>query len=367
MEATGQFGGYGDLWLLRTAQEAARAYGDVWVPEIRSALFQALDQAVPVSYMDQGPMVAAGIPALGFAATEPPEFEELDWETFHTPLDTLDLQSAAVLSQSGRGTEALIRQLLAMDNHPRRSGPYLYFEGSAAVLRGGPLWAIFVAFVALFFVGSLFLGHVSFDQKLKVWRSAFFYFLSFWLPLVGGVLLLYLLVQVGLLEEFHLYPATTKDPTILNPNWLALGAFLVGLGVFFALGRSGWRTLRHRLPHLNPISVKNFGLFVIGLAGVYILLINPFSLLFFVPLLFWFLISERHGSARVLDWVFFALGGLMIYALIYFFGFLMQRMGFAILWFLLLMFSTGMITFPTALAIMAVIASGLSMVIKPGK
>lgn len=57
----------------------------------------------------------------------------------------------------------------------------------------------------------------------------------------------------------------------------------------------------------------------------------------------------------------------MIYALIYFFGFVMQRMGFAILWFMLLMFSSGMIRFSMALAITAVIAAGLSMVIRPGK
>jgi len=367
MEATGQFSGYADLWLLRTAQEVARAYEDLWVPEIRPALFQALDQAVPVSYMDQGPMVAAGIPAFGFAGHVPLDAEQLNWDTYHSPLDTLEIQSSQALGQSGRVTEALIRQLLIMDDHPRVGGPYLYFETSATVLRGAPLWAIFITFVVLFFLGSLFSGQVSFNQKLRVWRSAFFYFLTMWLPLVAGVVLIYLLVQIGLIEEFHLYPATTKDPAILNPDWLAVVVFLVSLGIFFALGRAGWRALRSHLPHLNPISVKNFGLLVIGLAGVYILLTNPFSLLFFVPLIFWFLINERHGTARVFDWLFFALGGLMIYALIYFFGFVMQRMGFAILWFLLLMFSTGMITFSMVLAITAVIASGLCMVIRPGK
>ncbi|HSF81759.1 MAG TPA: M28 family peptidase [Anaerolineales bacterium] len=367
MEATGQFNDYGQLWLLRTAQEAAHRYPDLWVPQIRPALFQALDQAVPVSYMDQGPMVAAGIPAFGLAAEEPPESAELDWNTYHTPEDTLELQSAAVLSQSGRVTEALIRQLLSMKSHPRQPGAYLYFEGNRSVLRGAPLGVIFGILPVIFLAASLFSGHVSFDHKLKVWRSAAVYFLSLWLPLVGSLVLLNLFVRVGLVKEFHLYPATTKDPYLLNPNWLAVGLYLVGLGLFFALGRAGWRGTSHHLPRLNPISVKNFGLFVLGLASVYILIINMFSLLFLLPTLFWLLISERHGKGQALDWLAFALGGLMIYALIYFFGFVMQRMGFAILWFMLLMFSSGMIRFSMALAITAVIAAGLSMVIRPGK
>ncbi|UCH59722.1 MAG: M28 family peptidase [Anaerolineales bacterium] len=367
MEATGQFKGYGQLWLLRTAQDVARTYPDLWVPQIRPLLFQALDQAVPVSYMDQGPMVAAGIPAFGLAAEEPPEFAELDWNTYHTPEDTIELQSAEVLGQSGKVAEAIIRQLLKMDNHPRQPGPYLYFSESGFVLRGAPLWIIFAILPAIFLPASMFTGHISVDQKLKVWRPALLYFLSLWLPLVGGVLLIYLFVQLGLMLDFHLYPATTKDPAILNPRWEVVGLFLAGLSLFFALGRAGWQMVRHHLPRLNPISVKNFSLFVLGLASVYILLINPFSLLFLLPTLFWLLINERHGQARLLDWLAFALGGLMVYALIYFFGFVMQRMGFSILWFLMYMFSSGMIRFSMALAITAIIAAGFSMVIRPGK
>jgi hypothetical protein len=63
----GQFRNYGPIWLLLGAREAARAGGDLWVPKLCGPFDQVLNQAVPVSFMDQGPMVAAGIPALGFA------------------------------------------------------------------------------------------------------------------------------------------------------------------------------------------------------------------------------------------------------------------------------------------------------------
>jgi hypothetical protein len=94
-------------------------------------------------------------------------------------------------------------------------------------------------------------------------------------------------------------------------------------------------------------------------------LINPFSLLFFVPLLFWFLIRGRKGWGRILDILFFLLGGLMVYALFYFFGFVIQKMDFAILWYMMMMFSIGEVGPVTALVIMAVIAAGLSMVVPP--
>lgn len=41
------------------------------------------------------------------------------------------------------------------------------------------------------------------------------------------------------------------------------------------------------------------------------------------------------------------------------------RNDFAILWYLRMMFSTGMISFPTAVAITAIVAAGLSMIVNP--
>jgi hypothetical protein len=83
-------------------------------------------------------------------------------------------------------------------------------------------------------------------------------------------------------------------------------------------------------------------------------------------LFFWFLIGRRDGAARLLDIVLFALGGLVVYALLYFFGFVILRNNFAILWYLMMMmFSIGMVDFPTAVVITATIAAGLSIVVTP--
>ena len=109
--------------------------------------------------------------------------------------------------------------------------------------------------------------------------------------------------------------------------------------------------------------IKSFALFVIGLAAVYILALNPFSLLFIVPLLFWFLITGRKGLGRILDIVLFSLGGLMLYALIYMFGFLILHYNLAFLWMLLNMIADRMVSFPTMVVIAALFAAGLSIVV----
>ncbi|MCP4248741.1 MAG: Zn-dependent exopeptidase M28, partial [bacterium] len=82
MSPIGQFRGYGPLWLLRMTRAAARAAGDLWVPRIRAPVDQILNQAVPFSFMDQGPMVAAGVPAFGFAGLVEPEHAEDHWQTY---------------------------------------------------------------------------------------------------------------------------------------------------------------------------------------------------------------------------------------------------------------------------------------------
>ncbi len=365
IEAVGQFRNFGALWLQLLAGESARAAGDLWVPKVRSPLDQVLGQAVPISFMDQGPMVAAGIPALGFAALVPAESSEIHWQTYHTPEDLMIYQSPDVLYQSGRIAEALIRQLLSMQSFPHETGPYLYLEASRQVVRGTPLWVLFGGFVAIFFLGSYLSSGTTLKETVIKWRGVLPHFLGLWLPLVGAVTLLYGMVAVGIMDKYDVYPATTKDPATLNPRWPAVILFLVGLAAFLYIGRRLVRSYPSYKASIEQSVIKSLALLVIGLAGIYVLVVNPFSLLFFIPLLFWFLIKDRVGVGRTLDIIFFLLGWLMVFALFYFFGFVIQRMNFAILWYMMMMFSIGEVGPPAALAITVIIAAGLSMIVTP--
>jgi hypothetical protein len=362
MELIGQFKGYGPIWLALAAREAARAAGADWEVLLRAPFDQITDQAAPVSLMDQGSLVARGVPAMGLSAHVPPGFTEAHFNLWHDPSDTLEQQTAKTLGQSGLVAEALIRQLVSMGSFPQESGPYLYFDESGQVLRGAPLWAIFIAFVAIFGAVSWLTGRRPPHEMLRGWREALPQFLGLWLPLVLSIVLLYVMVALGLMDKYHLYPATSKDPLLYQPRWPAVIIFMVGLGALLFLGR---RLAAGAGGDEQPRYIKSLAMLVIALCGLYILAVNPFGLFFMMPLLFWLLIRGRRGLGRPLDVLFFLLGGLVVYALVYTFGFIVLRLNWAMLWYLLNMFSVGMISFPMAAVIMAIIAAGLTLVVDP--
>jgi hypothetical protein len=167
------------------------------------------------------------------------------------------------------------------------------------------------------------------------------------------------------MDEFTSYPGTTKDTSQLNPRWPAVIIFLVGTGVFLFIGR--W--LVHRFIGDKPVAefryIKSLAFLIIGVISLLILIIDPFALVFFIPVLFWFLIGGRRGFGKILDIFLFLLGGLMIYALIYFFGFQILRYGIVFLWYFISAISTGMFSFLDVAAGAAVMAAGLSMVVNP--
>ncbi len=368
MKSIGQFDGFGPPWLLQAARDAAQAAVDagdstITVPVIRDPFTQVIDQAVPISLMDQGPLVAAGVPAFGFAGLVPPEFAELHNQSYHTPGDTMELQSPVILQETGRATEALIRHLQTMQSFPKEPAPYLYFANDNNILDGPILWLIFAVFVAIFFIASLWIGRKSSDPLSAGWRAALPHFLGLWLPLVLAVLSLYLMTAVGLLQQFERYFALPKHPVQTNPRWPAVILFLVGIAVFLLLGRKLARRLQTTMPDFK--SIKSLAFFVIGLATLYIAIFNPFSLLLTMPLLFWLLIGGRHGAKYLLDVLFFILGGALLYYLLYTFGFVVLRIDWYILWYVMMMMAVPMVGFATMTVICAIVAAGLSMIVHP--
>jgi hypothetical protein len=364
-ELVGQYEGYAPIWIGLAAREAAKAANTDWEVILKGPIDQVLNQAVTISFTDQGPINAAGVPAIGFGPRVPAEFSDIHYECWHHPCDNMEFQSPVSLEQSGIIAEALIRQLLAMESFPEGSGPYLYFDGSNQVFTGWPLYLIFIGFVSLFFAGSYFSHRESLAVKTRGWLEALPHFFGLWLPLVASILLLYLLVAVGVMQEFTSYPGTTKDISQLNPSWPAIALFIVGTGLFFIIGRWLVKRFVRDKPAPDFGYIKSLVFLITGLISVVILITDPFALIFFVPVLFWFLIRGRHGAGRILDVIFFLFGGLMIYALIYFFGFLTLRYEFVFLWYFISAISTGMFSFIDVAAGAAVMAAGLSMIVNP--
>jgi hypothetical protein len=356
LESQGLFSRYGALWLRLAIVEVAQERGGMTDLYMDDVVMQILNQAVPIGAMDQAPMIAAGIPAVGFAGYCPPEFSTECSETYHTPADTIDTQDPQVLEDVGLVAEASIRQLLSMDSFPKESGPYLYFETTGRVFRGPLLWLAFGAFVAVFYVASI-LGARA--PRLKGWLAALPHFLGYWIPLAAAFSLIHLFVAIGLMDRFESMPGMAKDPVWYSPRWLAIGLFFLSMGIFLYLGRK----LASRYPRPDKLQVKSLALLVTGLACTYILIRNPFSLFLTLPLLFWLLIRGRRGFGRALDIFLLLLGGLVVFAAVYFLGFAIWPVKWYVLWYLMMMFSIPrMIGIPTMLLVTGILAAGLSMV-----
>ena len=364
LDPRGQFRGYGALWFQLLVRDVAVAVGASPAPRVYGVLDQVLGQAVPISFMDEGPLVAAGVPAVGLAGTVPAEFAELHYATYHDPSDTIELQSAVPLGHAGRVAEAAVRQLQSMTTFPSESGPFLFFEDAHEVLRGWPLTLAFWAFVAAFALAGLGSLSRAAQAERPAWRAAMVHLLGLWLPLVGAVALLYGFVAVGLLGDFELYFGTPKDPVLTSPRWPAIVAWLAAVAGLLAAGRGlAGRLAGSRRP--SPRLVKGTALLGVALAAACIALTVPFALLFLLPLLAWWTIGPRRGRGRTLDVAAFLAGGLVVYALFYFMGFEILRIDWHVLWYLLMMFAIGTVSFPAALVITGVLAAGLSLVVPP--
>lgn len=364
LDPRGQFRGYGALWFQLLVRDTAVAVGETPAPRVYGLLDQVLGQAVPISFMDEGPLVAAGIPAVGLAGTVPAEFAAQHYATYHDPSDTLELPAAGPLGHTGRVTEATVRQLQAMPSLPSEAGPFLYVEVSERVFRGWPLALAIWGFVALFAASGAWLIARVARRERPAWRALAVHLAHLWLPLVVAVALLYGLVAVRLLPAFDLYVAAPKDPLLTSPRWPAIVLWLLALAGLFTLAR--WAARRWAGADApSPRLVKGASLLLVAVAGAAIALTVPFALLFLPPLVAWFAVGPRRGWARAADVAAFLAGGLVVYALLYFMGFEILRIGWNIFWYLLMMFAIGTVSFPAAMVIMAVLAAGLALVVRP--
>jgi hypothetical protein len=251
-----------------------------------------------------------------------------------------------------------------MRTFPVESGPFLFFEDAHEVLRGWPLTAAFWALVAAFALAGAWSTWRAGGRDVNGWRAALAHLAGLWLPLVTAVVVLYGLVAVGLLDDFELYFATPRDPALTSPRWPAIAIWAAFLALLLAAGRRVAGRLGgagRPSPHL----VKGTALLAVALAAACIALTVPFALLFLAPLVAWWTIGPRRGRGRLLDLAAFLAGGLVVYALFYVMGFEVLRIGWHVLWYLLMMFAIGTVSFPAALVITAVVAAGLTLVVPP--
>ena len=365
MSVAGVKEGYGPLWLQQTTQQAARAAGDLWVPEPFSELQQTLVQALPLAMTDQGPFVAAGVPAISLFGQTPDEDRDFVRELLNSPADTFEQQSADTLYQGGRVAEALIRQLQGMEAFPDNFAPYVAYNDGQRFVPPPVFYLIALALAGLFFLVSYLSGYRLEGGYYRALIDSLPHYLSIWLPFIASVLLLYFFVAIGLLEEYDTYPATLKDPELMQPRWFVVIIWLIALWEFLQIGRRlGAVYVEHR-PRPSFAQIRALVFLAVGLGILFVMTVNPVSAFAFIPLFAWLFISGRHGWGKLLDVILFLVGGLFVYGLIYFVGYNIVAVRLVALWYMMLGISVQMIDFWSASILFAVIAAGLALLINP--
>jgi membrane-associated HD superfamily phosphohydrolase len=223
------------------------------------------------------------------------------------------------VTRYGRVAERIVRTLGDLTQIPNQSmGCFRLYDTSYVSPKTMPFlhWVIFLPF------GVLLVIHLV-DYRLafsiaQVERELLAYLCTS-LPL----LLLYYPIgffkKLGLLPEYPLYPATIRDPELLNPSWGVVCGILsvglaVGIGLYFL-----FRYVRRKLPPPD-FRVSKTVLMVILLAVIVLALeYNSYwaSAFLFLPAWIWGIVGlGRRPRWRLINWTLIIAAGLAYYVFV---------------------------------------------------
>jgi hypothetical protein len=254
--------GYAPLWLRQAGLGAVEAAG---VPAYEAdGLLEFFFRAVPIGAADYAAYLRAGIPALNFGG-EP--HDAASWSAeYHTPLDTPDKLWYSAFDAYGRAAEIWLRTVDAYD--PPASAPASDFRLSRTHYLPG--WA--VRLLQLLVFAPLFLTTaIVWRGQRPSWDEMRPEFLTlFGLTITGldGYAAAYILVNLGLLPRYEMFPASPGDPFLLQPVWWAAlviyGTIVVFGWITFRPFR-GWGSLADALeiPYRRAALLVAFSAFVI--------------------------------------------------------------------------------------------------------
>ncbi len=294
---------------------------------------------------------------LQFSGDRAPAIEEKFVETFPN--------RASGQVENRRAAEGLIRQLQALDKTPTQRAPYLYFAEGGQQLPPGFIILALAILVLLFLLASYFVGRKVEGGYLQGIVASLPHFLALWLPLLVSLLILYLFVAIGLIDDYDVYPATFNDPAIQRPQIMILLLWAIALGELFQIGRRLTALYLQDRSKISFAQVKSLALLVVGLGTGTVLMVNPMSIILLIPLVAWLFIGGRHGWGKLLDLVLLLLGASLVVMLLIYLDYQVLENSIAVFWTFLLLVSIRTIPFTSAVFITAFVAAGLSLVIPP--
>ncbi len=297
-------------------------------------LGQLVDLGFPFTLYAQGPLVAAGIPAvtLTTAGSRPPS-------AFGDRASTLDPRR---LGQLGRAAQQIVGSL--DEGLGVAQGTTAFLWAGDRVVRGWALELLLVSLLAPFVVVAVDLfahcrrRRIPLLPALRSLRSR----IAFWL---------YLGVVFGVFRLLGAWPEGSSRPpdpgSRVAGDWPVLA--LLGL---VALGLAGWLVARQRLVPRRPVTAEERlagdTAALLGLAIVALLVVatNPFALLFLLPPLHaWLWLPQVRSGRPPARLVFFVLGlagpALVVGSLAIRFG-----LGLDAVWYVVLLAAIGYVHAP---------------------
>lgn len=349
LDCMGQSGGYTPLWLRQLVVESARAQGVAAVGP--GPGWEFAERAVEVSSQDQGPLVAARIPALNLATLSP------DWAAtrarYHTPADVFGNFEPATFRMLGATVEQAVASIERLPAIPAQgmgdwaisSKHYL----SASTLRWLMPLGIVPLLLGAVFAAWNFVHHPPARPLQAIVRP-----LAYVIPGILGLGTLYALTAANVLRRYELYPATPKDPFLYRLPWRVVWPLLLALLVGYGIAR----LLRQRIAEPALFSHRKQVLYLwlsADLVAAYLL--NPFAAYLYFYL-FTYGARQLHPGLntrkRIINGVMLALGALPFVALIAYFGHLIF-LGPRILWYLVLQTAYGVWSPPAAVVFLVAV------------
>ncbi len=339
IDGIGQFRGFAPMWLRVLAADAARRVG---LPvEETSPLFEWLARSVLVSFTDQGPFLAAVMPAIDLAGRGADR--AMQQQIYHRKGDTMDKMQPRSMEIYGRIQERILRTIDAMPEVPNERHEYLRVAPERIVTRPRLLAAQAVVFLPLLL--SVIRG--ARDSNLRQsWLSESIALGSILGVMLGGLAALKALPHLGLMARYTLYPPPPRHPLLTDVNWMAVSAVLVAVA---CLAWLVWRItpaiLRRpgRTDARGAVTAQRGWLLVLAIAA---LLDNTFGAVTFLllPALLWIWIEPGRSLAhRVANAVLIAAGFLVFLALVAWYAQRLQLGGY-ILWYLFMAGAYGQFT-----------------------
>jgi len=355
IDGIGQFRGFAPMWLRALAADAASREG--YRTDEASALFEWIQRSVLVSSTDQGPFLAAGIPAIDLAGRTGDV--ALKARVYHLPEDTIEHMQPASLLAYGRIMERIVRTIDGFSVMPAEGDAYLRL-GPGLIVPFGPL--LLVQILAFLPLAAEVVVRWRASPEARGGRLRE--------PVRVGVVLAILLVwmatikllpSVGLLPRYALYAPPPRHPLLTMVLWPAVfvsAAVLVAaaLAARLLLARTGIETggADARLASL---------LACLAAVVVVALVANPFAAVTFLllPSLLWIWIRPRPSIlGRVANAVLVA-GGFAVVVLLFAQYGANLWVGWYIIWYVFLGIAYGQFTLTQLTLAFSTLALGLRL------